>query len=118
MSCCIADDGPEVFREEFRKARKFHSCCECRSDIEPGDMYEYVSGLWDGHWSEYKTCEKCADLRESLNDVTCPYYGGLEEAYTNWLTDGPNTLMAVKMGSHAAKLVPHYFVDPQMNRGE
>ena len=111
-SCCIYEDGPDVFSEAWRKARKLHRCCECGSDIENGEVYEYVKGLWDGHWSEYKTCEKCADLRESLSDVTCPYYEGLSEAYTEWLVSGPSSVMAVRMGSHAAKLVPHYFVDP------
>lgn len=111
MSCCIIEDGPDVFTEEWRKARKVHRCCECRSKIEIDETYEYIKGLWDGHWSEYKTCEKCADLRDSLENVGCPFFGGLAEVYTEWLTDGPNTVMSVKAGSHAAKLVPACFVE-------
>jgi len=108
MSCCIADDGPEVFTEEWRKARKVHRCCECRSKIEIDETYEYIKGLWDGHWSEYKTCEKCADLRESLSEVTCPYYTGLADAYADYLLNWNYKVMA---RSHAAKLLPSWVVD-------
>jgi len=66
MSCCISiDNGPEVMTEEIRKARKAHRCCECGGKIAPSDTYEYVKGLWDGDWSEFKTLE---------------YYGWAEES--------------------------------------
>ena len=103
MSCCISDDGPDVFTEEWRKARKLHRCCECGSKIEIGEIYEYVKGLWDGRWSDYKSCLKCADLRDALYDVCCPYYGGLSEAYQEYLLETDR--LNVPAGNHAAKLV-------------
>ena len=109
-TCCIDGESADVFREEWLTARKQHKCCECRIAINPGEHYQRVVMLAECLWSTYKTCEKCADLRESLLEVDCPYYGGLSEAYQNWLTDGPNTIMSVKPGSHPARLVPDYFL--------
>lgn len=104
MSCCISiDNGPEVMTEEIRKARKAHRCCECGGKIAPSDTYEYVKGLWDGDWSEFKTCEKCADLRSSLMEVSCPGYGDLAETYIDWLDE--IGWRRPPSGSHAAKLV-------------
>ena len=109
-SCCNYEDGPDVFNEVLKKARKSHVCCECRSIINIGDEYQNITGLWDGHWSEYKTCEKCADLRESLEEVDCPYYGGLVNCFVEWLRTGPDTVLSVKPGTHAAKLVHRYML--------
>jgi len=76
---------PEFFRERFSVARKHHVCCECAKEIEPGTRYQYISGKWDGKILSYYTCIKCADLRDSLNDVSCPYYSGLYEEYWEYL---------------------------------
>ena len=109
-TCCFDYEEPTVHREEFRKAAKEYKCCECGSEINIGDTYEHVTQLYEGTWATYRTCEPCADLRESLSEVSCPYYQGLAECYTEWLTEGPNTVMTVNPGSHAAKLVPDYFL--------
>jgi hypothetical protein len=52
------------------------SCCECGDTIEPGQRYEYNSGIWDGRASEHKTCLPCVAIR----DRYCPggyIYGDL-----------------------------------------
>lgn len=48
---------------EHRTARKRHQCNECRGHIEPGDVYEYVAGLWDGDFNSFKTCIHCETAR-------------------------------------------------------
>ena len=113
--CCYAGDydPADLVNEQERRAAKQHRCCECGIKIEPGDMYQYTTMLAEGNWMDFHTCEKCADLRESLSEVTCVLYEGLEEAFTDWLREGPGTAMSVKEGSHAARLVPSYYIDDE-----
>lgn len=86
MTCtCDYDGMPDVFDERMVVARKKHRCCECYTDINPGDVYERIKGLWDGEWSTYKTCERCSDLRNSIAAVSCPEYSGLRDAYFEYL---------------------------------
>lgn len=56
-------DGPEFWREEVRRARKPYKCDECRDPIAFGELYQYVSGKWDGEISAYRTCLTCAEVR-------------------------------------------------------
>lgn len=110
-SCCYDDNEPAaVYEEQWRTARKQHKCCECAGEISKGSDYQFISMLQGGTWYKYKTCEPCADLRESLEYVDCPYYEGLSECYTNWLRESPYAVPRVKAGTHAALLVPGYLV--------
>lgn len=85
-SCCIAYDGaPELYSEDWPTARKTHRCCECGNEIRPGERYQKISGLWEGIFSHYKTCERCADLRDSLSDVICAGLGELKGEYSEYL---------------------------------
>jgi len=111
-SCCYEHFDTPVFSESYRKAAKDYKCCECRVAIQRGDTYQRTSILQDGMWFDYKTCEDCADLRESLSDVDCLYYGGLSECYTNFLIE-VGAVLKVKEGSHAARLVPSYLIEDQ-----
>ena len=52
--------------------------------IVAGEEYQYISGKWDC-FDTFKTCEKCADLRDSLMDVDCPALGELRESYVEYL---------------------------------
>lgn len=66
MSNCIwvdVDEAPSVFSETVRTARKPHKCEECRETIQPGSKYLYESGCWDGSWSSFSTCARCANVR-------------------------------------------------------
>lgn len=70
---CFCDYDPATFySREIRTARKQHQCEECSGKIFPGEKYEYVSGLWEGSFSVFKTCERCVDLRTWVkNNVPC-----------------------------------------------
>ena len=63
--CCIDsyDDGPEFSTQQLQRARKPHQCCECHKTILAGSLYERVSGVWDGQFQTYKTCARCANIR-------------------------------------------------------
>ena len=60
------------FDSGLRTARKRHQCCECHRSIEPGEQYEYASGL-DTYdvcgWVHFKTCRHCIAAREWLTKV-------------------------------------------------
>ena len=71
MSCICDTDAPSLFHEQWRTARQAHKCCECGGAINPGETYQYVTGIWDGEWHAYKTCERCVDLRNALESVWC-----------------------------------------------
>ena len=109
-SCCYEQFATPVFNQEARKAAKEYCCSECGIKIQKGDQYERISMLQEGQWFDYKTCEKCADLRESLSDVDCPYYEGLSECYTEHLRE-EGLMNGIKKGSHAARLVPSYWIE-------
>lgn len=69
VMCCPlygggGDEGPEFFRIHHPRARKTHTCYECREAILPGSRYELYSGRWDGDMNSYKTCLSCAEIRD------------------------------------------------------
>lgn len=56
-------NAPDAFLERTRKARKDHQCCECAAQILAGSEYVYSSGVWDHSPNSYKTCKRCAEVR-------------------------------------------------------
>lgn len=75
---CDFDNGPECYQEIWRKARKDHKCCECYRDIKKGEKYQYISGIWDGRPSSFKTCKQCATIRDEYF-CGCAMLGDLRE---------------------------------------
>uniref|UniRef100_A0A6M3IML8 Uncharacterized protein n=1 Tax=viral metagenome TaxID=1070528 RepID=A0A6M3IML8_9ZZZZ len=67
---------PDVFESSTVTAAKKHRCCECLADIQKGEQYQSVRGLWDGLWSTHRTCTTCADFRER---VEAKHYIGPDE---------------------------------------
>lgn len=88
LSCgCDWENAPSVYKECEVEARKAHTCCECKRIIQAGETYQYVFGVWDGVASSFHTCEKCADLRESLTALGfCCSYGDLHGEHQEYLT--------------------------------
>jgi len=81
MTCCYPDHYPDFYKETWRTANTSHRCCECEATIQPRETYQYISGKWDGSVLTFKTCEKCADLRESLQESWCVSLGDLKQEY-------------------------------------
>jgi hypothetical protein len=85
MRCCPLtsggdDNGPSCSQQVVRRARKPHTCCECRESIPIGAAYEHYSGIWDGSPSAYKTCLSCVEIR---NHFTCKPGDESYDAYDN-----------------------------------
>jgi hypothetical protein len=87
---------PSCYGHEERTARKAHKCCECHGTIQPGELYHYHHGVWDGRASDYKVCVDCEALRaECDRDVhydeeRTPFEGLYESVDALW----PNELFA------------------------
>lgn len=61
---------PSCFKQEERKARKQHKCCECHNEINIGEVYQYSSGVWDSIPDSHKTCLSCAALWDDYVEQT------------------------------------------------
>lgn len=61
---------PSAFKQQTRKARKSHKCCECHQEISIGEKYDYVSGIWEDNPDSYKTCMSCLAVRDDYWDKT------------------------------------------------
>ena len=57
---CFWDTEPcEVYDQRRRKARKDHVCSECRNPIRRGNLYDEVTGIFDGSPFRYRICLTC-----------------------------------------------------------
>jgi len=85
--CAIDDADPaDVWSETTRRAAKPHTCEECSRCIQIGEQHLYVSCLYDGHWSTFRTCAHCAAAGVWMRTVCGGYLTGglLEELQEHW----------------------------------
>lgn len=64
---CDADEAPSFYADEWRRARKRHTCCACDETIQKDHLYHYAKGLWDGYFATFKHCARCWRLFDNLN---------------------------------------------------
>lgn len=50
----------------WHHTRLQRKCCECGLQIDRGERYQRLSGLCDGVWNNYSTCEPCAKTRDEF----------------------------------------------------
>lgn len=89
LSCgCDYGDGPSVFRTKTVTARKPHKCYECGCEIQPGEQYQYVFGVWEYKACSFHICEPCDDLSASLEALGfCISYGDLKAAHQEYIDE-------------------------------
>lgn len=63
INCSCDYDMPSVWRSSTPRTRKIRQCEECGCKILPGEKYEYVFGVWEGHASSFSTCVDCVGIR-------------------------------------------------------
>ena len=72
------DEYCTTLRQDIRTARKQHKCGECQNPILAGEKYEVYVGVFDGDFSQHKTCSDCISLRKSFFSDGY-YYGMIRE---------------------------------------
>jgi hypothetical protein len=87
------DSSPDFLTCAHVKARKPHKCFECGRRIAIGDIYEYVTGKWEGEFDTFKTCDLCAEIR-AVFFCESWLYGNMwdemrEQAFDKLTTAGP-----------------------------
>lgn len=66
--CEEADGYNDVESRDIARAKTRHVCSGCRRDISPGQLYIKTKVLYDGSWSSWKHCGRCAQLMAELLD--------------------------------------------------
>ena len=87
--CCPlqeCDESATIFDREQRRARKDYECCECGADgIKRGELHEYISMLFDGAWSSWRSCLLCSEIGDHFScgsgRVACTLWDDLEENF-------------------------------------
>lgn len=74
MCDCYWDNPPTIYECREVKGRKEHKCSECLRVIEKGERHEYAKGLWNGDFSDFRTCKTCCDMRDEIK-LTCYCHG-------------------------------------------
>lgn len=65
MMCCPlseADETATVYDATTRRARRVHSCDECRAPVVVGERHRFISMLFDGAWSSHRLCLLCDEI--------------------------------------------------------
>lgn len=80
------DEPYQVWHRVERRARKPHQCAECDRVIDPGERYEFTTGLLDGYWDHFHTCAHCLAARVWLERVCHGflYHAVLEDLEEHW----------------------------------
>lgn len=64
MCSCETDGGyAEFCCYEWRKARKPQHCNDCRSQVQPGSLYQHMTQKWEGDMGTFNFCLHCVGLR-------------------------------------------------------
>lgn len=75
-------DAPKVYEQKFVKARKEHKCSECREPIMPGEQYMLHEGLWEDHWSRYRTCPGCLEIIDDARKEDSEFSYAFSQLFT------------------------------------
>jgi hypothetical protein len=81
MCYCSIDDAPTIYWESRPVARKTHICCECGSEIDPGEKYYRIAGVWNGIFTTFKQCQICDNvwIEAMAEGLECICFGELWE---------------------------------------
>lgn len=101
--CDGIDVEPAVVCSVARKARRAHLCRECRKVISPGETYLRLSSLYDGHWSDWPACQKCARVEDAhaqaeraMGGSSSYYAGELLETVRECIREEPHYVVAFR----------------------
>lgn len=82
------EDPVELIEQKIVKARKEHTCMECKGGINSGDKYEVQKYKSNGDFVIHRICSSCLEIREAyLNNGY--YYGMIWENMRECYDDIP-----------------------------
>ena len=79
---CMIDDAEtvELLRTAIQTAKTGHKCHECFRTIGSGEQYYSDVFVFDGKFTNHKTCAHCMKVRNWLQDECGGFlYGGVKE---------------------------------------
>jgi hypothetical protein len=79
---CYDYDPPSVYRQQARRARKPHKCCDCGAEIKPGDEYLSIFGVWEGEAESFCMCLLCEDMRTQCEFACVPLGRMVNDIYS------------------------------------
>jgi hypothetical protein len=68
---CSYGDGADLWQQRVVRARKQYVCEECPKKIEPGELYQYVFGIYEGDPFTTRSHLSCAFLAAILGEMLC-----------------------------------------------
>ena len=71
----------EILRDEWRTARKEHTCSYCGKQIDPNEKYHYHVMKYDGQVYDWKAHEQCEFVAQEIWDYCEPDEGLTEEEF-------------------------------------
>jgi len=82
------DCEPQRFyHEERRRARKAHTCGECRETIQKGQMYRHAAGKDEDTIWTFKSCEACWEILKEFSESSwC--FGVVWDTFTSEWANG------------------------------
>lgn len=82
MCRCDFNNMPSEYWEYQPIAEKEHICCECGSQIDIGEQYYLLEGIWDGEFLTFRQCEICKKVWDEAitsPEIECMNLGELWE---------------------------------------
>jgi hypothetical protein len=62
-------NGPSLYQERTRTARKESYCSACFETIAVGHRYHYIFGKWDGDVGEFRHCMRCSAIFTAIEQA-------------------------------------------------
>lgn len=70
--CDCSDNPAKFYKSNKVKGRKEYECAECLRIIRRAEVHEYVSGMWEGDFATFRTCQQCLDTIAAMElDCFC-----------------------------------------------
>jgi hypothetical protein len=75
--CVVEGDPADFYFQRNVRARKPHTCYECRREIPRGSVYRRINAQWDGNRPDsYVHCHDCARLSDAVLAADCSWLFG------------------------------------------
>ena len=74
MCDCDCGSSPTFYESKLVDGRRDYKCSECLSVIHKGERHQYASGMWDGTFDKFRTCQACLEMIADI-ELGCYCHG-------------------------------------------